>query len=90
MTDNEGILRMQPSGRWAVCRPGRIPAEITSGERFRIEVLGSDELKLTRMEFRHFTGPLKETQYRGQPGEYYSVGGYPLRDGLRAAIGETD
>jgi hypothetical protein len=54
MTDKEGILRMQPSGRWAVCRPGRIPAEITSGERFRIEVLGSDELKLTRMEFRHF------------------------------------
>ena len=25
MTDNEGTLQMQPSGRWAVCRPGREP-----------------------------------------------------------------
>jgi hypothetical protein len=33
------------------------------------------------MEYRHFsTGG----------GEYYSVDGYPLRDGLRAAIGEED
>jgi hypothetical protein len=55
MTEKEGILQIQPSGRWAVCRPGRAPVEITSGELFRIEVDG--ELKLTQMEFRHFTGP---------------------------------
>jgi len=47
------------------------------GELFRIEVAG--ELKLTRMEYRHLPGG---------DGAYYSVDGYPLRDGLRAAIGE--
>jgi hypothetical protein len=36
-----------------VCRPGRKPVEINSGELFRVEVDG--ELKPTRMEFRHFT-----------------------------------
>ena len=70
MSEKEGTLRMMVSGRWAVCRPGREPVEITSGERFRVEFAG--KLQLTRMEFR-----------RG----YYSVDGYPLRDGLRAAIG---
>ena len=25
MTEKEGVLQMQPSGRWAVCRPGRGP-----------------------------------------------------------------
>ena len=58
-------------------RPGRLPVEITSGELFRVEVGG--ELKLTRMEYRHLPGG---------DGAYYSVDGYPLRDGLRAAIGE--
>ena len=70
-----GVLRIQPSGRWAVCRPGYAPVEITSGELFRVEVAG--ELQLTRMKFR----------YRPRRG-YYTVDGYPLRDGLRAAIGE--
>jgi hypothetical protein len=70
MSEKEGILRMMASGRWAVYRPGLLPVEITSGERFRIEFHG--EMRLTRMEFR-----------RG----YYTVDGYPLRDGLRAAIG---
>ena len=42
----------------------------------------------TRMDFRHFSGPMKGREYRGLPGEYYSVDGYWLRDGLRAAIGE--
>jgi hypothetical protein len=46
------------------------------------------ELRPTRMDFRHFSGPMKGRQYRGLPGEYYSVDGYWLRDGLRAAIGE--
>jgi hypothetical protein len=75
MTEKEGILKMQPTGRWAVCRRGEKPHKITSGERFRIEFLG--EMRLTRMEFRH-------SPRRG----YYTVHGYPLRDGLRAAIGE--
>jgi hypothetical protein len=32
MSEKEGTLRKQPSGRWAVFRPGRDPVEITSGE----------------------------------------------------------
>jgi hypothetical protein len=75
MSEKEGVLEMQPSGQWAVCRPGETPHEITSGERFRIEFLG--EMRLTRMRFR-------DSPRRG----YYTVDGYPLRDGLRAAIGK--
>jgi hypothetical protein len=33
-------------------------------------------------------GTLKGAWYRGLAGEYYSVDGYHLRNGLRAAIGE--
>jgi hypothetical protein len=79
MSEKAGTLRMTPSGRWVVDRPGRWPVEITSGEPFRVEVDG--EIRLTRMEFRHFNGG---------GGEYYSVHGYPLRDGLRAAFGAED
>ena len=61
MSDKEGALKMQSSGRWAVCRPGLKPVEITSGDPFRVEIDG--KLCLTRMEYRHFE--------RG--GEYYSV-----------------
>jgi hypothetical protein len=86
MSDDEGILRMQPTGRWAVCRPGRVPVEITSAELFRIEADGERELQVTRMEYRHFEGPMKGRLFRGLPGEYYSVHGYWLRDGLRAAL----
>jgi hypothetical protein len=71
----EGVLQMQSSGRWAVCRPGREPVEITTGDLFRLEVDG--ELKVTRMQFQH----------SGPTGEYYSVDGYRLLNGLRAAIG---
>ena len=71
MSEKEGTLRMMASGRWAICRAGETPHEITSGDRFRVEFAG--KLQLTRMEFR-----------RG----YYTVDGYPLREGLRAAIGE--
>jgi hypothetical protein len=73
MTEKEGILKMQPTGRWAICRPGETPHEITSGDLFRIEFAG--KLHLTRMEFRH------------SPRGHYIVDGYPLRDGLRAAFG---
>ena len=51
MSEKEGTLRMMASGRWAVCRPGETPHEITSGELFRVEVAG--ELRLTPMEYRH-------------------------------------
>ena len=76
MTDKEGTLRMRSSGRWAIVRPGREPVEITSGELFRVEVLGEEGLQLTRMEHLYAEG-------------YYSADGYELRDGMRAAIGET-
>jgi hypothetical protein len=74
---DDGILRFQPNGRWAVCWVGSGPAEITSGKMFRIEVPGKEGLHLTRME--HMLGE-----------GYYSVHGHKLRDGLRAAIGESD
>jgi hypothetical protein len=80
MSEKEGVLKMQPSGRWAVCRPGREPVEITSGELFRVEVDG--ELKLTRME-----SPIVPTRQGAWKAVYYSVDGYPLRNGLRATIG---
>jgi hypothetical protein len=86
MSDKEGTLRMQPSGRWAVCRPGHDPVEITSGEVFRIEVPGKEGLQLTRMEFRHRTSVSPAELPLG----YYSVDRYPLRDGLRAAIGSGE
>jgi hypothetical protein len=73
MTDTEGTLQMQPSGRWAVCLPGREPVEIPAGEIFLLEVSGARELKRARME-----------QHPGA--EYYVVQGYPLRDGLRAGF----
>jgi hypothetical protein len=56
MTEKEGTLQMQPTGRWAVCRPGRDPVEITSGEVVRIEVPGTQGLQVTRMEHLHGEG----------------------------------
>jgi hypothetical protein len=75
MSEKEGILRMMASGLWAVYRPRRLPVEITSGELFRVEVNGVKELQLTRMAYSH-----------DEPGGYYSVDGYPLRDGLRLQL----
>jgi hypothetical protein len=72
MSDKEGILRIQPSGCWTVCRPGHNPVEIASGELFRLEVGG--ELTVTRMEYSTWEGG------------YYC--GFPLCDGLHAAIGK--
>jgi hypothetical protein len=51
--------------------------EITCGEVFRVEVEGLEGLQVTRMEHAH-------------PGGYYAVAGFPLRDGLRAALGDAD
>jgi hypothetical protein len=76
MSEKEGTLRLMQSGRWAVCRPGQPPVEITSGQLFRIEVAGAKELQLTRLEYSHADR------------QYYSIDGYPLRHGLRAAIDE--
>jgi hypothetical protein len=77
--DKEGTLIMQPSGLWAVCRPRFAPVEIASGDVFMIEVPGAyPEMQRTRMEYLN---------HEGGGGEYYSVDGYHLRDGLRAAIG---
>ena len=81
---NEGVLQMQPSGRWAICRICERPHEINSGDVFRIEVDG--ELKVTTMEFRKFTGPLDGREYRGLAEEYCSSNGFHLANGMRAAI----
>ena len=70
---------VQSAGRWAVCRPGRAPVEITSRELFRIEVNG--ELKVTRMVFRHFIGPMKDRELWGQTGKSYLVDGKEQRPG---------
>jgi hypothetical protein len=83
MTDKDGTLHLQSSGRWAVMRPGREPVEITSGELFRVEVPGKEGLQLTRMEFRYWETVDGVVKMAG----YYSIDGYALRDGLHAAIG---
>jgi hypothetical protein len=75
MPERIGILRMQPSRRWSVCRPGHEPSEITSGEVFRIEADGV--LHVRRMEYAPGRG-------------YYAVGGPELRSGMRAAIGSRE
>jgi hypothetical protein len=71
MVEAEGVLRMLPSGRWAIWRPGHDPVEITSGEIFRLEVDG--ELRLATLEHLPVRG-------------YYVAEGYELREGMRAAI----
>src|ERR1700736_6034934 len=76
-SEKEGVLRLQPSGRWAVCRPGCQPVEITSGHAFRMAVPGTDQLVITTMEYRHF---------RNGGGEYYSTNGLWLEDGLRVVF----
>jgi hypothetical protein len=78
MTDTEGTLQMQPSGRWAVILSGRQPVEIAVGEVFMVEVPGAyPEMRRTRMEY---------LRNDGGGGEYFSVNGYNLCDGLRAGI----
>jgi hypothetical protein len=72
MTDKKGTLHLQASGRWAIMRTGREPFELTSGDVFRVKVDG--KLQITRMGHLWSEG-------------YYSIEGYTLRDGMRAAIG---
>jgi hypothetical protein len=78
-----GVLSMNELGRWEILREGRVHYELSSGSTLLLEVNGV--LRLTRIQFRHFTGPPRGRTYRGQPGEYYSVDGYLLAEGLRAA-----
>ena len=52
---------------------------------FQLEVDG--EMKPTRMEFRRFVGPANVHGLHGRSGDYYSVDGYPLWNGMRAATG---
>jgi hypothetical protein len=73
MTDAMGTLKLQSNGRWLIERPNGNHTELSSGSAFRVGVDG--KLKLTHLEFAHGEGG----------GRYYSVDGYPLRDGLRAA-----
>ena len=63
-------LRRQPSGRWAIAWPGLEPVTIRKGEVFLLEVGG--KMERTRMEHRL--------------GRYYTIDGYLLADGLRAAF----
>ena len=73
----DGILHMQSSGRWAIWQSDREPIEISCGELFHVEVEGLKGLQPTRMEHAHGRG-------------YYALAGYPLRDGLHAALGDGD
>ena len=38
--------------------------------------------------FRHFSGPLKDSELMGYTGEYYSIDCYWLRNSVHAALGE--
>jgi hypothetical protein len=71
-TDSQ--LRQLPGGQWTIKAIGREPVPILAGEIFLIEVPGYTELQGTRMEMARPSG------------EYYSVDGYELRDGMRAGF----
>ena len=75
MANKEGTLHLHASGRWAIIRPGREPFQLTSGDVFRVNVNGM--LHATSME--HLWGE-----------GYYSVDGFLLGNGIRAAIGAED
>ena len=85
MPEMVGTLRLLSSGRWAVCQPGHEPVEITSGDVFLVEVPGFG-LVPTRLEFGHKQHPGVVVELPG----YYSIDGFPLRDGMRAAIGSGE
>jgi hypothetical protein len=71
MTDTIGVLSMNRYGRWEIIREERVPYELSSGSFVLLEVDGV--LRLTSVEYGH--------DDRG----YYSVNGYLLAGGLRAA-----
>ena len=78
MAEKEGVLRMQPSGRWAVSdlvksRSRSLPAS-PSASRWRRQGTAVD--------------PDGCRHLRRGGGEYFTVDDSQLRDGLRAAVGE--
>ena len=76
MSHREGILRQQPTGRWAICREGWPPEELGVGAKFFIEVAGREQLAPATMRFH------VGWHVEGDNGEPY----FP-RDGARAALG---
>ena len=80
MTDTkEGVPQLQSPGRLAVCRSGRVPVELTSGDLSASKP--TCKLEVTRMEFAH--------DGRGVASITASTGIH-LEDNLRAAIGGGD
>jgi hypothetical protein len=75
-----GRLKKNTLGRWEIVRNGHEPYELSSGSTFFVET-NTGALRMTRIESRQFLGPLTGGMCR----EYYSVDGYQLADGLRAA-----
>jgi hypothetical protein len=75
-----GVLKMNPRGRWEIVRKGHVPYELSSGSRCFVET-DTGTLRMTRIESREVIGPLTSNVRR----EYYSIDGFHLADGLRAA-----
>lgn len=70
-----GRLRPQANGYWGIEYAEKRPDEIHSGDMIYLEIPGGNALLLTRIEYDH-----------GKR-NFYSVDGYPLRDGARASFG---
>ena len=70
---DQGPLAMSVWGKWQIC-VGTARHEISSGEVILLDVSGDGEWKRTRIE------------HSKSEGGYYSVDGYPLRDGMLAAL----
>jgi hypothetical protein len=68
-SDKEETLRLQPSGRWAIICPGRLPVAIVEGEVFELEVAG----KMRRARMKH------------RDGRWFTTEGYLLADGSAPA-----
>jgi hypothetical protein len=79
-SDKEGILCMLPSGRWAVCRPGQAPVEITSGEVFRVEDPAKEGLAHHARSEQDATGRRTVVQIQQvADARYFDAAGYPGR-----------
>jgi len=79
MSDGQiGRLIPLETGYWGICysqdKGEKKPDEIHSGDSLYLEVSGGDALLLTRIEYDH-----------GKR-NFYSVDGYPLKVGARAAL----
>jgi hypothetical protein len=79
MSENEGTLRMQPTGQWAIQAPGHEPVPIVAGEKFLLEVQGERRMMRVRMERKE--GRWYAVLYTGRAARRVE-----LRDGLRASF----